>query len=114
MRTAQYGNRITSMRIPNYLVNIWTSPIPFQVMAKRLPMFQKAERPPGRWARRPSKLEIRQYYSPGVCAGVFTFSMELGFLVRMKEMTCHSSSEVLMIPPKGGIGPTTTSVRTRL
>lgn len=56
----------------------------------------------------------RARYSPGVCAGVSTFSMELGFFERMKAMTFQRSSEVLMMVPKGGIGPTTTSVRTRL
>lgn len=61
-----------------------------------------------------SKRQDVSGYSPGVCAGVSTFFMELGFFVRMKAMTRHSSSEVLMIPPKGGIGPVTISLRTRL
>ena len=38
---------------------------------------------------------------------------ELGFTERMKVMIFHSWSLVLRIPPKGGIGPTTTSCLTR-
>jgi hypothetical protein len=32
---------------------------------------------------------------------------ELGFTERIQAMTFHNSSEFFMIPPKGGIGPTT-------
>ena len=41
------------------------------------------------------------------------FVAELGLTDRIQVMIFHMSSEVLMIPPKGGIGPTTTSCFTR-
>jgi len=52
------------------------------------------------------------FRSPGYCSGGF-FS-EPGFTERIQAMIFHRSSEVLIIPPKGGIGPTTTSCLTRL
>ena len=48
----------------------------------------------------------------GYCSGGF-FS-DPGLTDRMNVIIFHRSSEVLMIPPKGGIGPTTTSLFTRL
>ena len=51
-------------------------------------------------------------YGHGYCSGGF-FS-EPGLTDRIQVMTYQRSSEVLKIPPKGGIGPTTTSCLTRL
>lgn len=45
------------------------------------------------------------------CSG--GFASEPGFTERMKAMIRHRSSLVLMMPPNGGIGPTTTSCLTR-
>jgi hypothetical protein len=39
---------------------------------------------------------------------------ELGFTERMKAMILHKSSLVLMMSPKGGMGPTIVSVLTRV
>ena len=41
------------------------------------------------------------------------FVAELGLTDRIQAMTRQRSSDVLIIPPKGGIGPTTTSCFTR-
>ena len=51
---------------------------------------------------------------PGVCAVWSTSFMEFGFLTRMNEITFHKSSDVLMMFPKGGIGPVTISFLTRV
>jgi len=52
----------------------------------------------------------------GYCgaAGAEAGLSELGFTDRMKAMILQRSSLVLMMPPKGGIGPVTTSCFTRL
>jgi hypothetical protein len=63
-------------------------------------------RPDGVWETRSRR------YGHGYCSGGF-FS-EPGFTDRIQVMTFQRSSEVLNIPPKGGIGPTTTSCLTRL
>jgi hypothetical protein len=42
------------------------------------------------------------------------FFSEPGATERIHAMTFHKSSEVLMMPPKGGMGPTTVSLLTRL
>jgi hypothetical protein len=51
----------------------------------------------------------------GYCgaAGVGAGLSELGFTDRMKAMILQRSSLVLIIPPKGGIGPVTISCFTR-
>ena len=49
--------------------------------------------------------------APNYCSGGFV--AELGLTDRIQVMILQRSSEVLRIPPKGGIGPTTTSCFTR-
>jgi hypothetical protein len=119
MRTAQYGNRIPSAAKPISPENIDTSRSTYQGVAETLPEFKGL----GPWtATCKSRQALRPGGSHNVYAvvrrrywdGVLTRFMESGFFARMKAMTFHSSSEVLAIPPKGGIGPTTTSLRTRL
>ena len=55
-------------------------------------------------------------HGSGYCgvAGAAAGLRELGFTDRMKAMILQRSSLVLMMPPKGGIGPVTTSCFTRL
>jgi hypothetical protein len=49
----------------------------------------------------------------GAAAGAAAGLSELGFTDRMKAMILQRSSLVLIIPPKGGIGPVTISCFTR-
>lgn len=74
---------------------------------------RRAKKPPspvGAW--RLTKISCEMGVPPLYCSGGF-FS-EPGLTDRIHAMTFHRSSEVLMMPPKGGMGPTTTSLLTRL
>jgi hypothetical protein len=74
---------------------------------------RRAKKPPspvGAW--RLTKISWGRSLPLLYCSGGF-FS-EPGFTDRVHAMTFHRSSEVLMMPPKGGMGPTTTSDLTRL
>jgi hypothetical protein len=57
--------------------------------------------------------EVEDIVYCGGGVGVLAGLSELGFTDRMKAMILQRSSLVLMIPPKGGIGPVTTSCFTR-
>ena len=74
---------------------------------------RRAKKPPspvGAW--RLTKISCGRSLIPLYCSGGF-FS-EPGLTDRIQAMTFHRSSELLMMVPKGGMGPTTVSDLTRL
>ena len=114
MRAAQSGNGV-----PNLI-----SVIARIYMGNRQKWFQTATRdakmscltgaegrqvPEGSWWPYEKFMSMRRsdYWSGG-------FFSEPGLTDRIQAMTFHKSSDVLMIPPKGGMGPTTVSLLTRL
>jgi hypothetical protein len=75
----------------------------------KIPAGSLVHRPTSLWPSGDGRAAGRYCGAAGVGAGL----SELGFTDRMKAMILQRSSLVLIIPPKGGIGPVTISCFTR-
>ena len=97
--------------------NLYATPGTGPAREPTLAVLRQAKRPPSpegltAFANQSSP---REPGPPNYCGGGGGGGLrELGFTERMKAMILHRSSLVLMMSPKGGMGPTIVSVLTRV